>query len=99
MLYVRGDRADYDTWSALGNPGWSYQEVLPYFKKSQNQKDPQFGRNSAVHSTGGLYTVETPSFKTPLSIAFIKAVQWLGYNIKDINDGDSQGFNFVQVDM
>lgn len=36
MLYVRGNKQDFDDWSNLGNPGWSWNEVLPYFKKSQN---------------------------------------------------------------
>ena len=41
MLYVRGHRWDYDHWAALGNAGWSYDEVLPYFKRSENNE--QFG--------------------------------------------------------
>lgn len=39
MMYMRGSREDFNSWSKLGNPGWSYNDVLPYFKKSENNAD------------------------------------------------------------
>jgi choline dehydrogenase len=53
MLYVRGNTHDYDRWQELGNPGWSYEDVLPYFKKSEHQ---QRGAN-AYHSVDGALSV------------------------------------------
>jgi choline dehydrogenase-like flavoprotein len=51
MLYVRGNKKDYDRWAAEGNYGWSYEEVLPYFKKSEDNQNPYIAKNSkAIHS-------------------------------------------------
>lgn len=56
MLYVRGNRRDYDLWAASGCTGWSYDEVLPYFLKSEDQQNPYLAR-TGYHSTGGYLTV------------------------------------------
>ena len=59
MLYVRGHRWDYDHWAALGNAGWSYDEVLPYFKRAENNETY---RDGPFHGTGG-----------PLNVAELRA--------------------------
>lgn len=41
MMYIRGNRQDYDNWARIGNEGWSYEEVLPYFKKSEDNENPE----------------------------------------------------------
>lgn len=52
MLYIRGNKRDYDQWEALGNPGWSYEDILPYFRKSQDQRNPYLAKNTRYHGTG-----------------------------------------------
>ena len=56
MLYIRGNRRDYDLWASLGNTGWSYDDVLPYFLKSEDQQNPYLAKNK-YHATGGYLTV------------------------------------------
>lgn len=57
MLYVRGNRRDYDHWAELGNTGWSYEDILPYFKKSEDNTDPLLA-STRYHGTGGYLTVK-----------------------------------------
>lgn len=52
MLYIRGNRRDFDQWESFGNPGWGYDDILHYFKKSQDQRNPYLARNTKYHSTG-----------------------------------------------
>jgi choline dehydrogenase len=67
MMYVRGNHHDYDRWQELGNPGWSYRDVLPYFKKSENQ---QRGA-SEFHGTDGELSVTDLIAPAPISQRFI----------------------------
>ena len=48
MIYMRGNRKDYDNWAALGNHGWAYKDVEPYFKKLEHMKDPQLANGKFV---------------------------------------------------
>lgn len=52
MLYIRGNKRDYNLWEALGNKGWSHEDVLPYFRKSEDQRNPYLAQNTRHHSTG-----------------------------------------------
>ncbi|HKR95959.1 MAG TPA: choline dehydrogenase [Candidatus Angelobacter sp.] len=94
MIYIRGNRADYDGWRDLGNPGWGYEDVLPYFKKSENQ---QHGA-SAYHGAAGSLHVSDLRTINPLSEAFVAAGQEAGFKRNHDFNGESQdGFGFYQV--
>ena len=69
MIYIRGNRRDYDAWQELGNPGWSFADVLPYFKKSQNQERGP----SEYHAVGGPLNVCDLRCVNPMSQAFVDA--------------------------
>jgi choline dehydrogenase len=73
MIYIRGNRTDYDTWAYLGNAGWDYESVLPYFKKSE---DYHAGAN-AYHGAGGPLTV-SKIVPSPLTEAFLEAAASVG---------------------
>ncbi|XP_047346924.1 uncharacterized protein LOC124947997 [Vespa velutina] len=95
MLYVRGNRHDYDYWEALGNPGWGYKEALYYFKKSEDNRNPYL-RNNPYHSTGGYLTVQESPWITPLAVAFLQSGVELGYDLRDINGEFQTGFMIPQ---
>jgi len=94
MLYVRGQRQDYDLWRQLGNPGWGWDEVLPYFKKSEDQSR---GAN-ADHGTGGPLHVADSLEHSPLADALIEAGLQAGIEPDpDPNDGDQGGIGYTQL--
>ena len=87
MAYVRGNRQDYDDWAALGNNGWSYAEVLPYFKRSEDNAD----LDNPYHGRAGELRVEYPNrFRTPFSEAFIEACVERGFRRNDDTNGAEQ---------
>jgi choline dehydrogenase len=93
LLYTRGNHHDYDHWQSLGNPGWSYQDVLPYFKKSENQ---QRGA-SEYHSVGGELSVTDVISPAEVSQRFIDAAIALGYHHNpDFNGIQQEGVGLFQ---
>jgi len=94
MLYVRGQPLDYDTWAQLGNRGWSYEAVLPYFKKSENYE----GRGGEARGRGGLLNVADMYERHEICDAFIAAAEACGYpRNPDYNGGDQEGFGYYQI--
>ncbi|GLH00291.1 Uncharacterized protein GBIM_06710 [Gryllus bimaculatus] len=71
MMYMRGSRADFDGWAARGNSGWSYEEVLPFFIKSEDNLQPGLADNG-FHGQGGPLTVTQFPYHPPLSHAIIQ---------------------------
>lgn len=95
MIYVRGNRKDYDQWAAMGNTGWSYEDVLPYFKKSEDNRNPYLV-NTPYHTRGGYLTVQESPWRTPLAVAFVKGGEELGYLNRDVNGESQTGFMIAQ---
>lgn len=95
MLYVRGNRKDYDDWEAQGNPGWGYNSALHYFKKSEDNRNPYLAA-TPYHSAGGYLTVQEAPWRTPLATAFVEAGVEMGYENRDGNGEFQTGFMIPQ---
>jgi len=94
MIYIRGRRADYDSWAAQGCAGWSYDEVLPYFKRSEHNERI---RND-FHGVGGDLNVADLTSPNPLSEAFVDAcAEWGIVRTDDFNGADQLGTSLYQV--
>jgi choline dehydrogenase len=94
MMYCRGHAGAFDRWSAGGNPGWSYREVLPYFLKSENQQRGP----SQYHGAAGPLAVADPRHRAPFSEAFVEACLETGIPAcGDFNHPAAEGAGFYQV--
>ena len=87
MVYTRGNRLDYDHWAALGNPGWGFEDVLPYFKRSENSEC--FGAN-AYHGVGGPLNVSFLRSPSTINQAFLQACAEQGLPQTADYNGNSQ---------
>ncbi len=94
MVYVRGHRADYDQWAALGNPGWSYDEVLPFFKRAENNER----LCDDYHGRGGPLNVADLRSGNPFQQHFLDAVRQAGFPLNsDFNGAEQEGLGVYQV--
>lgn len=98
MLYVRGNKKDYDRWASLGNPGWNYDNVLPYFKKSEDFRVPEY-QESPYHGKNGFLTVDHFHYHTKLAEEFLEAGRQMGYQIVDINGPQQTGFTMSHATL
>lgn len=113
MIHSRGSKNDYDQWAAIGNPGWNYDEVLPYFRKMEHARFTVHDVNSnnstnshvssgvdeSIYGKNGYLDVATAPWISVLREAFLRAGEQLGYKIKDSNDGDPIGFGASKANV
>ena len=94
LVYIRGQREDFERWRQRGNAGWGYDDVLPYFRKAEDQ---QRGAD-AFHGTGGPLTVSNPRQADPLCEAFIRAAGETGIPANpDFNGAGQEGAGYFQT--
>ncbi len=95
MVYIRGQAEDYDHWKSLGNVGWGWDDVLPYFKKSETNSD---GGNEYRGDSGPLYVNNVSNQYHPLTKTFIQAGQQLGFDYNaDFNGKSQEGLGHYQI--
>ena len=96
MIYIRGNRADFDTWAKDGATGWSYDELLPLFRRSEGNSR---GEN-AYHGAGGPLAIEDPRSPNPLSQSILDAMVASGFRANDdFNGAEQVGAGFYQLNQ
>ena len=95
MLYVRGNPADFDNWAQMGCRGWSFDEVLPFFRQSEHYVQ---GGDPAFRGRGGVLKVEDYRTILPLTHRFVEAAQLAGHEFrKDLNGEKQEGVGYSQM--
>ena len=96
MVYIRGQREDYDAWAAAGNRGWGYDDLLPYFRRSEHNVR---GKNH-FHGVGGGLWVDEPTDKMELAQLYIQAgiESGIPYN-EDFNGENQEGIGYYQLNI
>ncbi len=96
MIYMRGQAQDYDQWRQMGNRGWGWDEVLPYFRRSEDH----YAGETEYHGAGGEWRVETPRISWEILDAFRDAAAEVGLpKVEDFNRGDNEGVGYFQVNQ
>ncbi|XP_037923603.1 glucose dehydrogenase [FAD, quinone] isoform X1 [Hermetia illucens] len=96
MMYIRGDPQDYDDWEALGNPGWKFNDILPFFKQSEDNLNINEVDNN-YHATGGPMPVSKFPYNPPMSYSILRGGEELGFTVQDLNGGNTTGFMIAQM--
>lgn len=95
QVYIRGHAWDYDEWARLGCDGWSYADVLPYFRRSEHFEPKLTPVEAAFHGQGGPLNVAERRYTNPLSAAFVEAATQAGYRRNtDFNGSEQEGVGF-----
>ncbi len=96
MLYLRGQKADYDGWRQRGLPGWGWDDVFPIFKGHEDH----FRGGSPIHGAGGEWRVDAPRMRWEILDAFADAAEACGIpKVADFNGGDNEGSSYFQVNQ
>ena len=96
MIYMRGQAADFDHWRQLGNPGWGWDDVLPYFRRSEDHCDGE----SPMHGASGEWRVERQRLRWDILQAVQEGAKEFGIQPRaDFNDGSNEGSGFFQVNQ
>ncbi|MEL6372827.1 MAG: GMC family oxidoreductase [Pseudomonadota bacterium] len=100
MIYMRGQARDYDHWRQLGNPGWAWDDVLPYFKQHQDQASMAPEAFGEAHARGGEWRIEPQRLSWAILDAFRDAAAQAGIPPRDdFNAGDNEGCGYFQVNQ
>ncbi|XP_011501406.1 PREDICTED: glucose dehydrogenase [FAD, quinone]-like [Ceratosolen solmsi marchali] len=97
MIYTRGGKADYDKWEAYGNTGWGYDDILPYFLKSENNRLKYHDKR--YHSSNGYLDVSDVPYVSRLRNPFLQSAKEFGYKINDYNAERLLGFSAIQANL
>lgn len=97
MMYTRGNWRDYDLWAKLGNTGWSYKDVLPYFKKVENNEIPN--ATPGYYGKDGHITVSYVKWRSKVAKAFVKAAIETGHPYVDYNGPSQIGVSYLQTSI
>ncbi len=96
MIYMRGQAADYDGWRQMGNAGWGWDDVLPYFLKSEDHH----GGKTDLHGAGGEWKVAKQRLTWDILLAVQEGAREFGIEPRaDFNDGDNEGSGFFEVNQ
>ena len=100
MIYMRGQARDYDTWRQMGNPGWGWEDVLPYFKQHQDQWALEPDAFDDLHARGGEWRIELARIRWEILDAFREAAAEAGIpKVEDFNRGDNEGCGYFHVNQ
>ncbi|XP_044018253.1 glucose dehydrogenase [FAD, quinone]-like [Aphidius gifuensis] len=95
MVYIRGSKQDYDDWANMGNPGWSFKEVLPYFMRSENNAQADI-LDQGYHGRSGPLPISFFLSQPSIGYDLVRAGKELGYGETDFNGRNNTGFAFAQ---
>jgi choline dehydrogenase-like flavoprotein len=100
MIYMRGQARDYDSWRQMGNPGWGWDDVLPYFKRHQDQWALEPDAFDDLHARGGEWRIELARIRWDILDAFREAAAEAGIpKVEDFNRGDNEGCGYFHVNQ